>query len=129
MLGNITLVSFLLTVLGILLLLLSLAGIGFGSFMMLDWRTREPGMFFALWWVTGVAAAWGIFMRDPVTFSIGVFCFVVAGIAMALEHRGSRSPSRGGETGSGNAGKPTLLGRAKSRFSGWMKAWEYRKIS
>lgn len=97
--------------------------------MALDRRTREPGVFFALWWLPAVAAAGGILMRDPVTFSIGVFCFVVAGVALAVEHRGSRRPARGRERDSENAGEHTLLDRVKRRFSGWMKAREYRKVS
>lgn len=121
--------NFLLTALGILLLLLSLAGIAVGFFMALGRRTRVPGVFFALWWIPAVAAAGGILMNDPVTFYIGAFCFVVAGVAMLLENRDSQRPARGGRTGSGNAGKPTLFDRAKRRFSGWMKALEYRKGS
>lgn len=87
--------SFLLIVLGVLLLLSSLAGVAFGLFMALDERTREPGLYFALWWVPAVATAGGILMRDPATFAIGVFCFVVAGVALALERRGARGrPAR-----------------------------------
>jgi len=122
-------VNFLLTALGIVLLLLSLVGIAVGFFMALDRRTRVPGIFFALWWVPAVAAAGGITMHDPVTFYIGAFCFVVAGVAVVLEHRDSHRPARGGRTGSGNTGKPTLFDRAKRRFSRWMKVREYRKGS
>ncbi len=120
--------SFLLTALGTLLLLLSLAGIAIGCFMALDVRTREPGAFFALWWVPAVAAAGGLLMRDPVTFSIGAFCFIVAGVAIALEHRGSKRPLRSVRTKSESVDQPTLSEKVKRRFSGWMKAWEYRKI-
>ena len=61
--------------------------------MAIDRRTREPGLYFALWWVPAVASGVGIFMEDPVTFTIGAFCFVVAGAAFVLERRGSRKPA------------------------------------
>lgn len=86
--------SFLLAVIGALLLLLSLAGVVLGSFMAAERRTREPGLYFALWWTPAVAAGGGILMRDPVTFIIGAFCFIVAGVAFALERRSSRRSSR-----------------------------------
>ena len=125
---SIDLVSFLLTALGLLLLLISLVGIAIGCFMALDGRTREPGVFFALWWVPAVAASGGLLMGDPVTFSIGAFCFIVAGVTIALEHRDSKRPARSGRTNSESVGEPTLLDKVKRRFSRWMKAWEYRKI-
>ncbi|MBV9453959.1 MAG: hypothetical protein JOZ19_07560 [Rubrobacter sp.] len=88
-----TVVGILLVLVGALLLLLSLAGVVFGVFMALDQRTRESGLFFALWWIPAVAAAGGVLMRDLATFTIGVFCFAVAGTAYVLErrsfHRGS----------------------------------------
>jgi hypothetical protein len=121
-------VSFLLTALGLLLLLLSFAGIAIGCFMALDGRTREPGVFFALWWVPAVAASGGLLMGDPVTFSIGAFCFIMAGVAIALERRGSKRPARSGKPNSESIGGLTLFGKVKRRLSGWMKAWEYRKI-
>lgn len=79
---------------GVLLLLLSLAGLGFGAFMAVDQRTRRPGMFFVLWWIPAAAAAIGLLLRDPVAFTVGAFCFLVAGAALVLEHRGSRGPTR-----------------------------------
>jgi hypothetical protein len=79
---------------GVLLLLLSLAGLGFGAFMAADQRTRRPGMFFVLWWIPAAAAAIGLLLRDPVAFTVGAFCFLVAGAALVLEHRGSRGPTR-----------------------------------
>ena len=85
--------GFLLAVVGALLFLLSLAGVTLGSFMAIDRRTREPGLYFALWWIPAVAGAIGVFMEDPVTFTIGAACFVVAGAAFALERRGSRRPA------------------------------------
>ncbi len=79
-----------LTLVGALLLLLSLAGVMLGVFMVSDRRTREPGLYFALWWTPAVAAAGGILMGDRATFIIGASCFVIAGAAFALERRGSR---------------------------------------
>ncbi len=94
------LLTFLLTVFGVLLLLLSFAGVAFGLYMAADPRTREPGVFFAVWWVPAVATAGGILMRDPVTFAIGAVCFVIAGLAFALERRGARRPARSRRTSS-----------------------------
>lgn len=85
--------GFLLAVVGALLFLLSLAGVALGSLMAIDRRTREPGLYFALWWIPAAAGAVGIFMEDPVTFAIGAFCFVVAGAAFVLERRGARRPA------------------------------------
>jgi len=79
---------------GILLLLLSLAGLGFGAFMAANQRTRRPGIFFVLWWIPAVAAAIGILLQDPVAFTVGAFCFLAAGAALVLEHRGSWGSTR-----------------------------------
>jgi hypothetical protein len=91
-------VSFLLTlllvVIGLLLLLLSLAVFAFGVYMALDERHRERGIFLAVWWIPAVAASIGILMRDSVTFTVGVLCFVVAGTALVLDLRGTRRPAR-----------------------------------
>ena len=103
--------SFLLAVVGVLLLLLSVAGVALGSLMAADRRTREPGLYFALWWTPAVAAAGGILMGDPATFAIGAFCFVVAGAAFALERRGLQS--RGKRRGSRGAKKSPLPEKAK----------------
>ncbi len=105
--------SFLLTVVGVLLLLLSLAGVTLGSFMVADRRTWEPGLYFALWWIPAVAAASGILMGDPATSAIGAFCFVVAGAAFALERRGLRRPGRGKRRGSSDAKKSLRPEKAK----------------
>ncbi len=96
-----------------MLLLLSLAGVALGSLMAADRRTREPGLYFALWWIPAVAAAGGILMGDPATFAIGAFCFVVAGAAFALERRGLRGPGRGKRRGSRGAKKSPLPEKAK----------------
>jgi hypothetical protein len=77
--------GFILTAIGTLLLLLSLVGISFGAYMAMDPKTREPGKLFAVWWVPGVAAASGVFMRDVVTFAVGALCFLVAGAVFTFE--------------------------------------------
>jgi hypothetical protein len=74
-----------LTVIGLLLLLVSLAGICFGIYMATDPRTRGQGTLFAVWWVPGVAAASGVLMRDVVTVAVGLFCLLVAGAVLAFE--------------------------------------------
>lgn len=72
--------GFLLTLLGILALVVALAGVGLGVYMATNPNTRELGPLFTLWWVPAVAAASGILMRDLVTFVIGLACFLVAGV-------------------------------------------------
>jgi hypothetical protein len=111
------LVGFLLAVVGALLLLLSLAGVALGLFMALDNRTREPGLYFALWWTPAVAAASGVLMRDLVTFTIGAVCFVVAGAAFTLERHGSRRLARSKRKATKNAGKSPPSEEAKRRSS------------
>lgn len=81
----------LITFIGVLLLIVSLAGLALGLFMAADRRTREPGLLFALWWTPALATVAGIFMRDPVTFFVGLICFVVAGAALYFERRSARS--------------------------------------
>lgn len=78
-------VSFVLTLLGILLLLIFLAGIGLGVYMSTNPNTRQIGWLFALWWVPGAAAATGVLMRDLVTFTVGSVCFLVAGVVFLLK--------------------------------------------
>ena len=73
------------TAIGLFLLLVSLAGIFFGTYMATDPRTRGQGTLFAVWWVPGVAAASGVLMRDVVTFAVGLLCFLVAGAVLAFE--------------------------------------------
>ncbi len=113
------LLTLLLIVVGLLLLLLSLAGLTFGVFMALDERNREQGVFFAIWLVPAVAASLGIVLRDWVTFTIGALCFVIAGAALALEHHGSKEHprSRRKNPASANAGvkkKRPLLEKPQS---------------
>jgi hypothetical protein len=85
-------VSFILTVIGLLLLAITLSGIVFGVYMATDPRTREAGKLCAIWWVPGVAAASGVLMRDVVTFTVGILCFLVAGAVFVLEGGGSHKP-------------------------------------
>ncbi len=123
--------AFLLTVVGALLLLLSLAGVALGLYMVFYHRSREPGVFFALWWTPAVAAAGGILMRDPVTFTIGAFCFVVAWVALTLERRRFRGPARVSKTPSRGAEKrppsveaerwfPESVERLSKRVKHWL---------
>ncbi len=74
-----------LTVVGTLLLLASLAGVAFGVYMAADPKTRESGGLFAVWWVSAAAAASGLLMRDVVTFTVGVLCFLVAGAVFTFQ--------------------------------------------
>jgi hypothetical protein len=78
-------VSFVLTVIGFLLLLISLAGVALGVYMAADTRTRGRGKLFALLWVPAVAASSGVLMHDVVTFTVGLLCFLVAGTVFALQ--------------------------------------------
>ena len=96
------LLSLLLTFLGAVLLLVSLAAIALGLFVAARRGLRGQGLFFALWWTPAVAASVGVLMRDPVTFLVGVFCFVVGGAAIAAERRAGRPPSRKKARGGGS---------------------------
>jgi hypothetical protein len=85
-----------LTVMGLLLLLVALAGIGLGIYMAVEPKTRASGKLFAFWWVPGLAAASGILMRDVVTFTVGLICFLMAGAVMVFEDsRPRKSQVRG----------------------------------
>ena len=77
--------SFVLTTIGLLLLVVALAGVALGIYMAVDPRTRESGGLFAIWWVPVLAAASGVLMRDIVTFAVGILCFVVAGAGVVLQ--------------------------------------------
>ena len=77
--------SFILTAIGLLLLVVAIAGVALGIYMAVDPRTRESGGLFAIWWVPVLAAASGVLMRDIVTFSVGVVCFVIAGAGIVLQ--------------------------------------------
>ena len=98
--------NFLITAIGALILMLSLAGIAFGVYMSTHPKTREPGKLFAIWWVPGIAAALGVFMRDSVTFSIGMICFVIAGATLLIKsgtNASSASHKRGSSKRSSSA--------------------------
>ena len=82
--------SFILTAIGFLLLVTALAGIGLGIYMAVEPKTRASGKLFAIWWVPGLAAASGVLMRDVVTFTVGLICFLIAGSVMLFED--SRPP-------------------------------------
>lgn len=96
--------SFLLTLLGMLFLLLALAGIAFGIYMTTNSNTSELGWLFALWWVPAAASASGILMRDLVTFVVGIGCFLVAGLVFLMTGVLMRGRRKG--RGSGGKGKP-----------------------
>ena len=76
--------SLVLTVIGVLLLLICLAGIALGVYMASEEKNRETGVLFAICWVSGAAGAAGVAMRDWVTFLVGMICFLVAGAVFVL---------------------------------------------
>ena len=87
--------SFVLTVIGVLLLLICLAGIALGVYMASEAKNREAGVLFAICWVSGAAGAAGVAMRDGVTFLVGTACFLVAGAVFVLfGDAGARSGKR-----------------------------------
>jgi hypothetical protein len=88
-----TILSAVLTLVGAVLLLASLTGVAFGVYMAAEPKTRESGKLFAVWWVPAAAAASGVFMRDVVTFTIGVLCFLVAGAVFTFEDGKVRTPT------------------------------------
>jgi hypothetical protein len=108
-------VGLLLTFFGILLLLLTLAGIVFGLFMAMEPKNRDQGRLFAIWWVPAVAAALGVLMKDVVTFTIGLLCFLVAGTVFTLTEKGLAEPKRrsggGTQRGDGDSAETTKENR------------------
>ena len=126
------LLTLLLVVVGLLLLLLSLAGLAFGVFMAFDERNREQGIFFAIWLVPAVAASLGIVLRDWVTFTIGTLCFVIAGAALALERHGSKKQARSRRTSPAGANAGAKRKRPlskKPQRSSWAGAEQLLEIS
>jgi hypothetical protein len=91
-------VSFILSTIGLLLLVVAVAGISLGIFMTVDPKTRDSGKLFAIWWVPGIAAASGVLMRDVVTFAVGIVCFVVAGAVILFEDSRPRKAQVRGNT-------------------------------
>ena len=88
------------TSIGLLFLLVSLAGIFFGLFMATDPKTRGQGALFAVCWVPGLAAASGVLMRDIVTFTVGLLCLLVAGAVLAFEGGRPSKPTARRKNGS-----------------------------
>jgi hypothetical protein len=78
-------VGFLVTVIGFILLVISLAGVALGLYMAADSRTRRRGRLFALLWVPAVAASSGAMMHDVVTITVGLLCFLIAGTVFVLQ--------------------------------------------
>ncbi|MDQ3375656.1 MAG: hypothetical protein M3533_02025 [Actinomycetota bacterium] len=76
--------NFVLTVIGVVLLLICLAGVALGVYMATEDKTRESGVLFALCWVSGAAGAAGVAMQDGVTFLVGMVCFLVASAVFLL---------------------------------------------
>lgn len=72
-------------VIGSLLLVISLTGVALGLYMAADRRTRSRGKLFAILWVPAVAASSGVLMRDVVTFTVSLLCFLVAGTVFVLQ--------------------------------------------
>jgi len=108
-------VNVLITILGVLLLLPSAAGVIFGAYMAFDPKTRGAGMLFGLWWVSAVAAAFGILIRDPATFVMGLLCFAVAGLALFLEERLPQKPAVRRGVPSADSEKTTRENKVRER--------------
>jgi hypothetical protein len=118
-------VSSILTAIGLLLLVLALAGIGLGIYMAVEPKTRASGKLFAIWWVPGLAAASGVLMRDVVTFTVGSICFLIAGAVMVFEDsRPRKSQVRGkgalaaGPEGDGRLDSQKITWEKRTRDSG-----------
>jgi hypothetical protein len=114
-----------LTVMGLLLLVVALAGIGLGIYMAVEPKTRASGKLFAIWWVPGLAAASGVLMRDVVTFTVGSICFLIAGAVMVFEDsRPRKSQVRGkgaltgGPEGDGRLDSEKITRENRTRDSG-----------
>ena len=114
--------SFVLTVIGVLLLLICLAGIALGVYMATEEKNREAGALFAICWVSGAAGAAGVAMRDWVTFLVGMVCFLVAGAVFVLfggvrggyGRRERVRPTGGPPEGSENTTRENRAGRKRA---------------
>ena len=84
--------SFVLTAIGLLLLVISLAGVALGIYMAADGRTRGRGRLFAILWVPALAASSGVLMRDIVTFAVRLLCFLIACTIFALQGDAPNEP-------------------------------------
>ena len=102
--------GFILTAVGLLLLVISLAGVALGLYMAADMRTRRRGQLFTILWVPAMAASSGILMRDVVTFAVGLICFLVAGTVFVLQGDmpGKPPASRRADVARGPAGSRFL---------------------
>ena len=89
--------SFVLSAIGLVLLVISLAGIALGLYMAVDKRTRSRGRLFAVLWVPALAASSGVLMRDVVTFTVGLLCFLIAGTVYAIQGDVPKKPPAGRE--------------------------------
>ena len=87
--------SFVLSAIGLVLLVISLAGIALGLYMAVDKRTRSRGRLFAVLWVPALAASSGVLMRDVVTFTVGLLCFLIAGTVFAIQGDVPKEPPAG----------------------------------
>ena len=72
------------------MLVVVLASLALGIYMAVEPKTRKSGTLFAIWWVPGLAAASGVLMRDVVTFTVGLICFLIAGAVMVFEDSNPR---------------------------------------
>ena len=101
--------SFVLTAIGLLLLAISLAGMALGLYMAADRRTRSRGKLFAILWVPALAASSGVLMRDIVTFTVGLLCFLIAGTVFVLQGDApNEPPARRTDLARGPAGNRLL---------------------
>lgn len=103
------------TFFGALLLLATLAGVAVGLYMALDRGTRGTGLSFALWWTPAAAASTGVMMHDPVTFLVGLFCFVVAGAALAIDRIPGGKSGKGGRAARERGGVSRLSKRTTTK--------------
>ena len=90
-------VNLVLTAIGLILLVISLAGVALGLYMAADKRIRSRGRLFAVLWVPALAASSGVLMRDVVTFTVGLLCFFIAGTVFALQGDVPNEPLAGRE--------------------------------
>ena len=100
--------SFVLSAIGLVLLVISLAGIALGLYMAVDKRTRSRGRLFAVLWVPALAASSGVLMRDVVTFTVGLLCLLLAGAVFVLQGDKPYDPPTERDPARGSAGNRIL---------------------